>query len=108
MPFPVFHFTCGTAGLHPPLQGSEYFLGGHPALAALTATCLFGIGSPLSKLLLAEVSPWLLAALLYLGSGLGLWLMRQIRRTAKLAAMKFLNTLFCSADSSLQVAVSLL
>ena len=50
---------------------------------ALTAACLFGIGTPLSKLLLAEVSPWLLAALLYLGSGLGLWLMRQIRRTPK-------------------------
>lgn len=50
---------------------------------ALTAAGLFGIGTPLSKLLLAEVSPWLLAALLYLGSGLGLWLMRQIRRTQK-------------------------
>lgn len=50
---------------------------------ALAAACLFGIGTPLSKLLLAEVSPWLLAALLYLGSGLGLWLMRQSRRTPK-------------------------
>ncbi len=50
---------------------------------ALAAAGLFGIGTPLSKLLLAEVSPWLLAALLYLGSGIGLWLMRQIRRSPK-------------------------
>ena len=50
---------------------------------ALTAAGLFGIGTPLSKLLLAQVSPWLLAALLYLGSGIGLWLMRQIRRSPK-------------------------
>ncbi|WP_265942096.1 DMT family transporter [Dechloromonas sp. A34] len=56
----------------------------HPGIAvALTAAGLFGIGTPLSKLLLAEVSPWLLAALLYLGSGIGLWLMRQIRRSPK-------------------------
>ncbi|MBK7648320.1 MAG: EamA family transporter [Betaproteobacteria bacterium] len=50
---------------------------------ALAAAGLFGIGTPLSKLLLAQVSPWLLAALLYLGSGIGLWLMRQIRRSPK-------------------------
>lgn len=50
---------------------------------ALTAAGLFGIGTPISKLLLAQVSPWLLAALLYLGSGIGLWLMRQIRRSPK-------------------------
>ena len=47
---------------------------------ALIAAGLFGIGTPLAKLLLAQVSPWLLAALLYLGSGIGLWLVRRIRR----------------------------
>jgi drug/metabolite transporter (DMT)-like permease len=47
---------------------------------ALIAAGLFGIGTPLAKLLLAEISPWLLAALLYLGSGIGLWLVRRIRR----------------------------
>ena len=42
--------------------------------AALVAAPLFGAGTPLAKLLLHSVNPWLLAGLLYLGSGLGLWL----------------------------------
>ena len=33
-------------------------------LAALGAALLFGSGTPLAKLLLADVSPWLMAALL--------------------------------------------
>jgi len=39
---------------------------------ALIAAFLFGSSAPLAKLLLGEVSPVLLAALLYLGSGIGL------------------------------------
>lgn len=39
---------------------------------ALLAAALFGVSTPLAKLLLASASPWLLAGLLYLGSGLGL------------------------------------
>ncbi|HWP12486.1 MAG TPA: EamA family transporter [Ramlibacter sp.] len=50
------------------------------AAAALSAALLFGAGTPLAKLLLAQASPWLLAALLYLGSGLGLALLRAMRR----------------------------
>ena len=49
------------------------------ALASLAAALLFGAGTPLAKLLLAQASPWLLAALLYLGSGLGLALLRRVR-----------------------------
>jgi drug/metabolite transporter (DMT)-like permease len=41
-------------------------------LIAIAAAALFGISTPLAKLLLGDVSPWLLAGLLYLGSGLGL------------------------------------
>jgi drug/metabolite transporter (DMT)-like permease len=48
--------------------------------AALTAAVLFGAGTPLSKMLLVQTNPWLLAALLYLGSGIGLWLLRTVRR----------------------------
>ncbi len=48
--------------------------------AALAAAALFGASTPLAKLLLAQVSPWLLAALLYLGSGVGLYLVRLVRR----------------------------
>ncbi len=51
--------------------------------AALVAAALFGAGTPLAKLLLADVSPWMLAGLLYLGSGIGLTLWRLIRRTPK-------------------------
>lgn len=48
-------------------------------LAALIAALLFGASTPLAKLLLGEVPPILLAGLLYLGSGLGLWLIRLTR-----------------------------
>jgi drug/metabolite transporter (DMT)-like permease len=50
-------------------------------LATLMAATLFGAGTPLAKLLLAQTSPWLLAALLYLGSGIGLLLLRLARRS---------------------------
>ena len=49
-------------------------------LAALAAAALFGAGTPVAKLLLGQTSPWLLAGLLYLGSGLGLFLLRLVRR----------------------------
>ncbi len=49
-------------------------------LATLLAATLFGAGTPLAKLLLAQTSPWLLAALLYLGSGVGLFVLRLLRR----------------------------
>ncbi len=47
-------------------------------LAALGSAVLFGAGTPLAKLLLSSVGPWLLASLLYLGSGLGLTLFRRL------------------------------
>ncbi len=50
-------------------------------LAALGAAVLFGAGTPLAKLLLQTVSPWMLAGLLYLGSGIGLTLYRWINRS---------------------------
>jgi drug/metabolite transporter (DMT)-like permease len=46
--------------------------------AALGAALLFGAGTPLAKWLLDAVSPWLLAGLLYLGSGVGLTLYRHL------------------------------
>lgn len=49
--------------------------------AALASALLFGAGTPLAKLLLVDVSPWLLAGFLYCGSGLGLSLYRLIRRS---------------------------
>ena len=49
-------------------------------LAAFGAALLFGAGTPAAKVLLGPVSPWLLAGLLYLGSGLGLFALRLLRR----------------------------
>jgi drug/metabolite transporter (DMT)-like permease len=49
-------------------------------LAVLAAAALFGCGTPLAKLLLSNVSPWMLAGLLYLGAGIGLTLYRRLRR----------------------------
>ena len=45
-------------------------------LQALTAAALFGASTPLAKLLVGDITPVMLAGLLYLGSGIGLlaWL----------------------------------
>jgi drug/metabolite transporter (DMT)-like permease len=51
-------------------------------MAALCAALLFGAGTPLAKQLLSGVDPWMLAGLLYLGSGLGLGAWRLVRRAA--------------------------
>lgn len=56
----------------------------HPGVrAALGAAFLFGAGTPFAKLLLNNVNPWLLAGLLYLGSGTGLAFYRLIIRAPK-------------------------
>ena len=48
-------------------------------LHALVAAALFGASTPLAKSLVGELPPLLLAGLLYLGSGLGLTIVRLIR-----------------------------
>jgi drug/metabolite transporter (DMT)-like permease len=45
---------------------------------ALLSAVLFGGSTPLAKLLLRGIEPWMLAGLLYLGSGLGLALLRVV------------------------------
>ena len=40
---------------------------------ALLAAALFGASTPFAKLLVGNLPPILLAGLLYLGSGIGLW-----------------------------------
>lgn len=49
---------------------------------ALGSAGLFGASTPLAKMLLSDVAPWLMAGLLYLGMGIGLWLVRRISRLA--------------------------
>src|SRR5512145_2521965 len=53
-------------------------IGTGPALA-LAAAVLFGLSAPAAKLLVGAIDPWLLAGLLYLGSGIGLGLYRLTR-----------------------------
>jgi len=47
-----------------------------PILLAILAAACYGISSPISKLLLNELSPVFMAALLYLGAGLGMLAVR--------------------------------
>ncbi len=51
--------------------------------AGIASALLFGAGTPVAKLLLGEVSPWLLAGLLYVGSGVGLGIYRLVRRSPR-------------------------
>jgi len=50
--------------------------------AAMGAALLFGAGTPLAKLLLGSVGPWMLAGLFYLGSGVGLMLYRMVAKAS--------------------------
>jgi drug/metabolite transporter (DMT)-like permease len=47
----------------------------YPIIQALLAATLFGISAPISKSLLGDIAPIPMAALLYLGSGIGTWLL---------------------------------
>ncbi len=47
---------------------------------AVLAASLYAINSPFSKLLLGKLSPTMLAALLYLGAGIGMLIVGMIQR----------------------------
>src|SRR5689334_234987 len=51
--------------------------------AALGAAVLFGAGTPAAKLVLGAADPWLVAGLLYLGSGAGLFVYRAVTRAGR-------------------------
>ena len=55
--------------------------------AALASAFLFGAGTPLAKWLLQEVNAWMLAGLLYLGSGVGLAIYCWARGITRLGLM---------------------
>jgi len=50
------------------------------AAAVLLAAALFGAGTPFAKLLVGHLTPWMLAGLLYGGSGAGLGIIVLLRR----------------------------
>ncbi|MBP9088762.1 MAG: DMT family transporter, partial [Kofleriaceae bacterium] len=49
------------------------------AMYGLLAAALFGISAPLAKRLLTDISPLVLAGLLYLGAAVGLWTYSMLR-----------------------------
>ncbi len=49
-------------------------------LFALLAALLFGLGAPVSKLLMEKINPWMMAGILYFGSGIGLLLLMFLRK----------------------------
>ncbi|MEP7291580.1 MAG: DMT family transporter [Chloroflexota bacterium] len=51
----------------------------YPMLQALLAAALFGASAPLAKLLLGEIEPIMLAAFLYLGCGIGVFLYKTLQ-----------------------------
>jgi drug/metabolite transporter (DMT)-like permease len=53
---------------------------------ALLSASLFGLSAPAAKVLLSEIDPWMLAGLLYLGSGVGLGVVFLARRALGRAA----------------------
>jgi drug/metabolite transporter (DMT)-like permease len=52
---------------------------------ALASAVLFGASTPLAKILLGSIDPWLLAGLLYLGAGIGLAIVQLVGRALNLA-----------------------
>lgn len=61
------------------LTGETLSTMSYSILVALASAALFGLSTPLAKLLVAEIPPVALAGLLYLGSGVGLLVWRHLR-----------------------------
>lgn len=55
---------------------------------ALASAALFGSTPPLSKMLLEDVNPFMLAGLLYLGAGIGLALYRLLRHSSNVDSLE--------------------
>ena len=56
--------------------------------AAFGAAILFGAGTPSAKWVLGQADPWLVAGLLYLGSGIGLLAYRLVTRHPRAALQR--------------------
>src|SRR4051794_22179275 len=80
---PAADFTglgdCAKQEAMPPIDRPHMAAPG--ILFALASALLFGASTPFAKLLLVTLDPWMLAGLLYLGSGVGLgvlWIGRRL------------------------------
>ena len=54
----------------------------HAVVLALLSAALFGVSTPAAKALLGEISPTILAGLLYCGAGIGIAILRRVRARA--------------------------
>lgn len=54
-----------------------------PIFYALLAALFYGIGAPISKLLLAHISPYLMSSLLYFGAGFGMLIVTWVKPSQK-------------------------
>src|SRR5947209_15903669 len=63
------------------VAGNEQGMNFTAVLYALASAALFGISTPVAKMLLGSVHPGILAGLLYCGAGLGVTLLRWARRS---------------------------
>ena len=50
---------------------------------AILAAALYAINAPVSKLLLAKIPPTLMAGLLYLGAGMGMYILEKFNKNKK-------------------------
>jgi len=57
----------------------------HAVVLALLSAALFGLSTPVAKVLLGSIDPMILAGLLYCGAGLGVAILRRFGRTAIVA-----------------------
>jgi drug/metabolite transporter (DMT)-like permease len=57
-------------------------------LLALMSAALFGASTPLAKIMLEGVDPWMMAGLLYLGAGIGLAAVHVSRSALRLPALE--------------------
>ena len=55
-------------------------------LLALSSAALFGASTPVAKIMLGSVGPWMMAGLLYLGAGIGLAAVHLLRNVSRLPA----------------------
>lgn len=79
---------------------------GRYVAAALLAACLYALSTPCSKVLLADVAPNMMAALLYLGAGAGILALTVARAAARSAQPT--EAPLCRSDAPYVVAMVLL
>lgn len=56
-----------------------------PIALAILAAALYGISAPVAKVLLTKLSPYVMAAFLYLGAGLGMTLIKAVQKARRQA-----------------------